>query len=123
MEKNAPPPLAIGAIVLVLLAYAALNVWNGYRYASVWFALWVVPTLIAAGGLVFLWPWSRYILYAVNALTFLGWSVVFVVAWFLPATSDLLSLGALGIAIAAFGLWSSKVARRYLVPQKQATRP
>jgi len=116
MSQNSRPPTAIAAISVALLAYAALNAWYGFRYGSALFALWIVPSLLCAAGLILRWPWSRYVLLALNICTFLGWAAFTLSAWSHYELTQLLKLAGLGVAIAIFGGWSAVVVRRYLSP-------
>jgi len=114
MSQNSRLPPAIVAISVVLVAYAALNTWYGFKYHSAWFALWIVPSCLCAAGLVLRWRWSQYVLVALNVCAFLGWAAFTVAAWPHYESIQFLKLAGLGAAIAVFGAWSAVAARRHL---------
>jgi hypothetical protein len=62
-------------ITVLLLAYGAYTSWLAFSHGTGWFLLWSSACFIAAAGLLFSKPWSRYFVYLVALCTVFGWAI------------------------------------------------
>ncbi len=64
----------VGLVALVLIGYGLYALWLLFEYRSIWFLLWVVPSIAAGIGIAMSRAWSQYLLYFIAFCTVAGWA-------------------------------------------------
>ena len=107
-------PVSIYLIVAALLVYSAMTALQAILQGTAWFLVWTVPAVVCALGLLFQRRWSLFVLYLLNVCLVAGWSVYAFGVWKYIDEIGVAKLAALGVALSAFGIWSSLAASRFL---------
>ncbi len=108
-------PLSVIIVAMALIGYAAAGGWYMLQLSSKMSAVWVGANIAGIASLLCAGAWSRFLLYALNGCALLlVASYFFMLLFFYPEPTYLMTLAIVAMVLVAFSIWSGRAVRNYL---------